>query len=100
LGIQNLPRVNKDYSDRNRTSPVAFTGNKFEFRALGSSSNPADAGTTLNLLATYGFDEIIKRISAKSGDIKQSALEVVKEIIAETKGVRFEENGYSQEWHK
>jgi glutamine synthetase len=100
LGVQNLPKVNKDYSDRNRTSPVAFTGNKFEFRALGSSSNPADAGTTLNLIATYGFDEIITRISTKEGDVKQAALEVVKEIIAETKTVRFEENGYSEQWHK
>ncbi|MDR1196346.1 MAG: glutamine synthetase III [Endomicrobium sp.] len=101
LGVQNLPKVNKDYSDRNRTSPVAFTGNKFEFRALGSSANPADTGTVLNLLAIYGFDEIIQRISAKKGtDVKQAALEVIKEIIAETKEVRFEENGYSQEWHK
>ncbi|MDR2425949.1 MAG: glutamine synthetase III [Endomicrobium sp.] len=101
LGVQNLPKVNKDYSDRNRTSPVAFTGNKFEFRALGSSANPADAGTALNLLATYGFDEIIRRILAKKGsDVKQTALEVTKEIITETKEVRFEENGYSQEWHK
>jgi glutamine synthetase len=100
LGVQNLPKVSKDYSDRNRTSPVAFTGNKFEFRALGSSANPADAGTTLNLLAAYGFDLIIERIKAKEGEVKQAALEVVKEIISETKEVRFEENGYSQEWHK
>jgi glutamine synthetase len=101
LGVQNLPKVNKDYSDRNRTSPVAFTGNKFEFRALGSSSNPADAGTTLNLIAAYGFDEIYNRIEAKkSEDVKKSALEVLKEVIKETKAVRFEKNGYSEEWHK
>jgi glutamine synthetase len=101
LGIQNLPKVNKDYSDRNRTSPVAFTGNKFEFRALGSSANPSEAGTTLNLIAAYGFDEIYKRIEAKKGDdVKRKALEVVKEIITETKNVRFEKNGYSQDWHE
>ncbi len=94
LGVQNLPKVNKDYSDRNRTSPVAFTGNKFEFRALGSSANPSEGGTTLNLIATYGFDEIYKRIKAKK------ALEVVKEIITETKDIRFEKNGYSQDWHE
>jgi glutamine synthetase len=100
LGVENLPSVNRDYSDRNRTSPVAFTGNKFEFRALGSSANPAEAGTTLNLIATYGFDEIYNRIEAKKGsDVKKKALEVVKEIIAETKDVRFEKNGYSQDWH-
>jgi glutamine synthetase len=102
LGVQNLPKVNKDYSDRNRTSPVAFTGNKFEFRALGSSSNPAEAGTVLNFIAAYGFDEIYKRIEAKKGDgdVKKKALEVIKEILVETKDIRFEKNGYSQDWHK
>ncbi|MDR3274501.1 MAG: glutamine synthetase III [Endomicrobium sp.] len=106
LGVQNLPKVNKDYSDRNRTSPVAFTGNKFEFRALGSSANPSEVGATLNLLAAYGFDEIYKRIAAKKADnaaeddIKKKALEVVKEIIIETKNIRFEKNGYSEDWHK
>jgi len=102
LGVQNLPKVNKDYSDRNRTSPVAFTGNKFEFRALGSSSNPAEVGTVLNFIAAYGFDEIYKRIEAKKGggDIKKKALEVIKEILVETKDIRFEKNGYSQDWHK
>ncbi|MDR2437189.1 MAG: glutamine synthetase III [Endomicrobium sp.] len=102
LGVQNLPKVNKDYSDRNRTSPIAFTGNKFEFRALGSSANPAEAGTVLNFIAAYGFDEIYKRIKAKKGDgdVKKKALEVVKEILVETKDIRFEKNGYSQDWHK
>jgi glutamine synthetase len=102
LGVQNLPKVNKDYSDRNRTSPIAFTGNKFEFRALGSSANPSEAGTTLNLIAVYGFDEIYKRILARKGDddVKKKALKVVKEIIVETKDIRFEKNGYSEEWHK
>jgi glutamine synthetase len=101
LGVQNLPKVNKDYSDRNRTSPVAFTGNKFEFRALGSSANPSEVGTTLNLIAAYGFDEIYKRIEAKKNDddVKKKALEVVKEMIGETKDIRFEKNGYSQSWH-
>ncbi|MDR0617364.1 MAG: glutamine synthetase III [Endomicrobium sp.] len=102
LGVQNLPKVNKDYSDRNRTSPVAFTGNKFEFRALGASSNPSEAGTVLNFIAAYGFNEIYNRIESKKGnvDVKQKALEVVKEIISETKNIRFEKNGYSQDWHK
>jgi glutamine synthetase len=102
LGVQNLPKVNKDYSDRNRTSPVAFTGNKFEFRALGSSSNPSEAGTILNFIAAYGFNEIYHRIEGKKGgiDVKQKALEVVKEIISETKNIRFEKNGYSKDWHK
>ncbi|MDR1244262.1 MAG: glutamine synthetase III [Endomicrobium sp.] len=102
LGVQNLPKVNKDYSDRNRTSPVAFTGNKFEFRALGSSSNPSEAGTVLNFIAAYGFNEIYNRIESKKddADVKQKALEVVKGIISETKDIRFEKNGYSKDWHK
>lgn len=102
LGVQNLPKISKDYSDRNRTSPVAFTGNKFEFRAMGSSANPSEVGTALNFIAAYGFDEIYKRIKAKKGDadVKKKALEVVKEIISETKDIRFEKNGYSEEWHK
>ncbi|MDR1926644.1 MAG: hypothetical protein LBQ13_03065, partial [Endomicrobium sp.] len=102
LGVQNLPKVNKDYSDRNRTSPIAFTGNKFEFRALGSSANPSEAGTTLNLIAVCGFDEVYKRILVRKGDddVKKKALKVVKEIIVETKDIRFEKNGYSEEWHK
>ena len=101
LGVQNLPKVNKDYSDRNRTSPIAFTGNKFEFRALGASSNTSDAVTTLNLICAYGYHEIYNRIISKKGnDIKQKALEVVKEIIKETKDVRFEKNGYSLEWQE
>ncbi|MDR2811488.1 MAG: hypothetical protein LBB06_00005, partial [Endomicrobium sp.] len=102
LGVQNLPKVNKDYSDRNRTSPVAFTGNKFEFRALGSSSNPAEAGTVLNFITAYGFNEIYKRIETKKDncDVKKKALEVIKEILVETKDIRFEKNGYSQDWYK
>lgn len=102
LGIQNLPKLSKDYSDRNRTSPVAFTGNKFEFRAVGSSRNCAEAGTTLNLLAAYGYNTIRERILAKKGksDVKEKAIEVLKEVLKETKRVRFEGNNYSAEWHK
>ncbi|MDR3125251.1 MAG: glutamine synthetase III [Endomicrobium sp.] len=102
LGVQNLPKVNKDYSDRNRTSPIAFTGNKFEFRALGSSSNPSEAGTVLNFIASYGFNEVYNRVESKKGDadVKQKALEVIKEVISETKDIRFEKNGYSKDWHK
>jgi len=102
LGVKNLPKVSKDYSDRNRTSPIAFTGNKFEFRALGSSANPSEVGTILNIIVTYGFDEIYKRIESKTKkgeDVKKNALEVVKELVAETKDIRFEKNGYSQDWH-
>jgi glutamine synthetase len=102
VGVQNLPKLAKDYSDRNRTSPIAFTGNKFEFRAVGSSQNCAEAGTILNLITSYGYDRIRERILAKKGkeDIKTKAMEVLKDVVKETKAVRFEGNNYSSEWHK
>ncbi|MFH1715220.1 MAG: glutamine synthetase III [Elusimicrobiota bacterium] len=101
VGIQNLPKVAKDYSDRNRTSPVAFTGNKFEFRAVGSSQNCAEPAVIVNLMVAYGYDEIRKRISKmKSRDNKTAALEILKEVIKETKSVRFEGNNYDTAWHK
>lgn len=101
LGVKNLPKVAKDTSDRNRTSPVAFTGNKFEFRAVGSSQNCAEAATTLNLLVAYGYDEIAKRLLAKkSGNVEENAILVMKDILKETKKVRYEGNNYSAEWHK
>lgn len=101
LGVKNLPKVAKDTSDRNRTSPVAFTGNKFEFRAVGSSQNCSEAATTLNLLVSYGYDEITKRLSAKKGgNVKENAILVMKDVLKETKKVRFEGNNYSEAWHK
>ncbi|MFZ2959939.1 MAG: glutamine synthetase III [Candidatus Ozemobacteraceae bacterium] len=101
MGVRNLPRVAKDYSDRNRTSPIAFTGNKFEFRAVGSSQNPSEATTLLNMLCTYGYYTIEKRLGAlKKKDIREGAFLVLKDVFKETKRVRFEGNGYSAEWHK
>ncbi|MBN1798927.1 MAG: glutamine synthetase III [Spirochaetales bacterium] len=100
LGVQNLPRVAKDISDRNRTSPVAFTGNKFEFRACGSSQNIAEPVTILNLIVAYGYDEIYNRLKNKHGDIKAHAVVVLKDILKETKRVRFEGNNYALDWHK
>ncbi len=101
LGVQNLPNVAKDYSDRNRTSPIAFTGNKFEFRAVGSSQNCSEAATIFNMITTYGYSEIYDRLSKMSGDdVKANALVLLKDIVKETKRVRYEGNGYSEEWHK
>ncbi len=100
LGVQNLPKVAKDTSDRNRTSPIAFTGNKFEFRAVGSSQNCAEAATVFNLIAAYGYKEFYDRLSNMKGDVRGNAILVLKDILKETKRVRFEGNGYSEEWHK
>ena len=102
IGVQNMPKVAKDTSDRNRTSPIAFTGNKFEFRAVGGSQNCAEAATMLNLVMAYGYEEITKRIEAKKGkeDVKAKAVVVLEEVIKETKHVRFEGNNYDPAWHK
>jgi glutamine synthetase len=90
--------VAKDISDRNRTSPLAFTGNKFEFRAVGSSQNCAESITAINLLVAYGYDEFYHKMKAMKGDAKSNAIMVLRDVLAATKKVRFEGNGYSQEW--
>jgi len=102
MGVQNLPKVAKDTSDRNRTSPMAFTGNKFEFRAVGGSQNCSDAATMINLVMAYGYDEIIKAFESKKskGNIKETALEIMKDVLKKTKRVRFEGNNYDEAWHK
>ncbi|MCP4650619.1 MAG: glutamine synthetase type III [PVC group bacterium] len=102
LGIQDLPKVAKDTSDRNRTSPLAFTGNKFEFRAVGSSHNCAEAGTMLNMIMAYGYNAIAERIekNKSKADAKSKAIEVLEKVLKETKRVRFEGNNYDEKWHK
>ena len=75
LDLQNLPKVSKDSSDRNRTSPLAFTGNKFEFRAVGSTHNCAEAVTILNLITAYGYKAILDKLQNMAGeDIKENAI--------------------------
>ena len=97
-GIEGLPKVMKDISDRNRTSPVAFTGNKFELRALGSSANGSDAAKIMNMLCAYGYEQLIEKLEKKKGDVKKNALIVLKDVFKETKAIRFEGNNYSDEW--
>lgn len=102
LKISTLPGISRDSTDRNRTSPMAFTGNKFEFRAVGSSQSPSFPVAMLNSVAAAGIKEITAALIAKKGskesisrdDIKS----VLKKYISETKAVRFEGNGYSAEW--
>ena len=99
-GIEGLPKVMKDISDRNRTSPVAFTGNKFELRALGASANGADAAKVMNMLCAYGYEQLIAKLEKKKGDVKKNALIVLQEVLKETKAIRFEGNNYADEWKK
>ncbi|MFO7896034.1 MAG: glutamine synthetase III [Candidatus Cloacimonadales bacterium] len=98
LGVKNLPKIAKDISDRNRTSPLAFTGDKFEFRAVGSAQNCAESVTALNLLVAYGYDFLYKEMAKMKGDMKENAVLVLRDVLKQTKSVRFEGNGYSKEW--
>src|SRR5215217_2858050 len=101
LGIPKIPQILLDNTDRNRTSPFAFTGNKFELRAVGSSANSSAPMTVLN---TIMADQLIKFKAEvdkliKKGEKKDIALlTIIKKYIKESKDIRFEGNGYSQEW--
>jgi glutamine synthetase len=103
LGVSKLPEVMRDNTDRNRTSPFAFTGNKFEFRAVGSSASTAFPMTLLNAAVAEGMSEVTEALKAKMKEgkkVEAAALEVVREAIKVTKTIRFEGNGYSEEWVK
>ncbi len=101
LGISKLPEVARDNTDRNRTSPFAFTGNKFEFRAIASSATTATAMMTLNAAVGEALGELadsIEKRKLKNGDFNKAVMEVVREVVVETKAIRFEGNNYAPEW--
>jgi glutamine synthetase len=101
LGIQKLPEVARDNTDRNRTSPFAFTGNKFEFRAVPSTAAIAVPIAILNAAVAEALGEFEKAIAAKTGkkgSFQDAVLSVVKEAVVETKAIRFEGNNYAPEW--
>lgn len=101
LGVSKIPEVMKDNTDRNRTSPFAFTGNKFEFRAVGSSASVAFPVTLVNAAAADGFEQVTKLLQSKldSGKrLDEACLETVREVVIATKAIRFEGNNYSEEW--
>ncbi len=102
LGVARLPQFNKDTTDRNRTSPFAFTGSKFEFRAVGSSQNISTSITMLNTIIADSLDYVAGRIRkyASGGDFNAAVLRVISEIVKETRPIRFEGNNYSAEWVK
>jgi len=103
IDIPQIPDLVVDNTDRNRTSPFAFTGNRFEFRAPGSSVNCASAMIALNAAMAEALASFKERVDAKmeSGTNKVSAiLEVLKEDIKTCKPIRFDGNGYSEEWVK
>ena len=99
LGIPSVPTFRKDTTDRNRTSPFAFTGNKFEFRMLGSSQNIAMPNVVLNTTVAESFRLFADRLE-KAEDLKAEVKQLLRETFAEHKRIIFDGNGYSEEWEK
>ena len=99
IGATVLPHFVKDTTDRNRTSPFAFTGNKFEFRSLGSSASVAGPNTVLNTAVAEVLSQFAEKLSGVSADEMDEAVhELVKETIKAHKRVIFNGNGYTDEW--
>jgi len=103
LGIDKIPSIILDNTDRNRTSPFAFTGNKFEFRAVGSDTNVASPMSVLNLIVADVLTDFANKVDAQvgNGDDKRLAIvNVLRDYIKDSKHVRFEGDGYSESWVK
>lgn len=107
LGLAVIPDLTKENTDRNRTSAFAFTGNKFEFRAVGSSSNPSFSVTVLNLIVAESLNSILDEVEKDLGQGKQSRdafvqsiMHVLQKYLLASKGIRFTGDNYSEEWVK
>lgn len=101
LNIGKIPQIMLDNTDRNRTSPFAFTGNKFEFRAVGSSANCASAMIVLNTIMAKQLKDFKKNVDVRidKGESKDEAiLKELQKLIKDSKKIRFEGNGYGEEW--
>ena len=101
--VESLPEIFPDNTDRNRTSPFAFTGNRFEFRAVGSSQNVASAVFVLNSIVAESLNDFHAAVSEleAAGESRSAAvMTVVRRFFAEAKDIMFEGNGYSHEWEK
>lgn len=96
-GVSTLPDFEKDASDRNRTSPFAFTGNKFEFRMVGSADSIASPNTTLNAIVAEAFCEAAD-ILEKADDFDMAVHDLIKEYLTKHQRIIFNGNGYSDEW--
>jgi glutamine synthetase len=103
LGLSHVQNLQREATDRNRTSPFAFTGNKFEFRAVGSSAPIGYPAAILNAALTSALSKInaLFAAQAKNGVVSpETALSIITDIVRKTEPVRFEGNGYSQEWRE
>ncbi|HZY88829.1 MAG TPA: glutamine synthetase III, partial [Gemmataceae bacterium] len=103
IGVSVLPKLPRDAGDRNRTSPFAFTGNKFEFRAVGGSQSIAGPNTVLNTIVAESLDYIatsLEKAKAAGKDVNKAAQELLPAIIKESKKVIFNGDNYTPEWHQ
>ena len=101
LDVSQIPEIMIDNTDRNRTSPFAFTGNRFEFRAVGSSANCASAMIALNAAVAQQLEEFKTKVDArieKGETLVHAILEELKVLISTSKAIHFDGNGYSEEW--
>jgi glutamine synthetase len=105
LGATTLPQIPKHTSDRNRTSPFAFTGNKFEFRAVGSSASVAWPNTVLNTIIAESLDFMATQLDKRAGKnptqakLESAVKSLLKEVVKEHRRVCFDGDGYSKAWH-
>lgn len=98
IGVDTLPELPKDAGDRNRTSPFAFTGNRFEFRAVGSNMSIAGPLTAMNTILADSLDYVAGKLEG-AADLNKAIQAVLKEIMDQHGRVIFNGNGYSEEWH-
>ena len=101
LGLAQIPEIMLDNTDRNRTSPFAFTGNRFEFRAVGSSANCASAMIVLNAAVAEQLADFKTKVDARvavGAKLTEAILAEVRELISQSKAIHFDGNGYSDEW--
>lgn len=101
LDVAQIPEIMMDNTDRNRTSPFAFTGNRFEFRAVGSSANNASAMIALNAAVAdqlASFADKVEKTTASGKSLEKALLDEIRMLIAESKPIHFDGNGYSDEW--
>ena len=101
LGMSQIPEILVDNTDRNRTSPFAFTGNRFEFRAVGSSANCASAMIALNAAVAEQLSDFKEKVDTRiaTGEpLNHALLEEIKKLITQSKAIHFDGNGYSDEW--
>jgi glutamine synthetase len=96
-GVSTLPDFEKDATDRNRTSPFAFTGNKFEFRSVGSSDSIGNANTTLNTIVAQAFSEAADYLE-KADDFNTAVHDLIKKYLKEHERIIFSGDGYSEKW--